>query len=362
VFRERVLGWVRVAVGVALVWGALGVLGYRLGWQTHSHSGQSTLLNSARASLAHQGGARCAPGVASIPTADGQLAGILSMPKLQVSAPVEQGTGDDVLNVAVGHADSTPLPGTSGTAVLLAHDVSYFAHVDQLIPGDLVDYEVGCVTYQFEVTGHQVVTAGAPIPQLPGNGLVLDTCWPTDALWYTPNRYLVEAVERSVVTARGEAGQAPRTFATGYATPAPAALVSQGLDLTHNEEPMGTLQLTGSPAEAWAQSPAPLALESAALAAYFGGLRSAAQSHSDWWSDLAPGVQIPAALQGAWVSGHDAPLDVTITASGDQPTAVLLTTIVTLSGGAAPGEYHEQVTEAVRGLDVVVTNWEVDHV
>jgi len=344
-----------------LVWGALGVLGYRLGWETHSHHGQATLLKSARASLVHKSAAQCEQGLESTPTSDGQLAGVLEMPKLGVTAPVEQGTGDDVLNVAVGHADSTPLPGTAGTSVLLAHDVSYFANINQLNPGDVIDYELGCLTDQFQVTGHQVVTAGSAIPQLTGDALVLDTCWPTNALWYTPNRYLVEATETSVVSSKGTNGQTPRTFATGYTTPAPQPLVAQGLDLTHNEAPMGTLQLTGTPDEAWDQSPAPLAVEGAALAAYFGGLRSADQQRSDWWADVAPGVAMPAPLNGAWVSGHDSPLNVTITANGDTPTAVVLDTVVTLSGGAAPGEYTEHVTEAIQGLTVVITNWEVQH-
>jgi len=359
-FGGNLLGWVRVAVGIALVWGALGVLGYRLGWETHSHHGQVALLRSARSSLVHKSGAACTGNVESTPTSDGQLAGVLAMPTLGVTAPVEQGTGDDVLNVAVGHADSTPLPGTTGTSVLLAHDVSYFANVDQLNPGDLVDYQVGCVTDEFKVIGHQVVAAGSPIPELAGDALVLDTCWPTNALWYTPNRYLVEATETSVVSSKGGSAS-PKTWVTGYTTPAPPALVAQGLDLTHNEAPMGTLQLTGTPDQAWDQSPAPLAVEAAGLAAYFGGLHAADQNRSDWWADVAPGVAMPTPLDGAWVSGHDAPLDVTITADGDTPTAVVLDTVVTLSGGAAPGEYHEQVTEAIQGLTVVITNWEVDH-
>ncbi|HLX88126.1 MAG TPA: class D sortase [Acidimicrobiales bacterium] len=350
--------WARVIVGLALVWGALGVVGYRLGWQLHSGHGQQALLRSARAAdRSTSSSSNCTtPGT---PTSDGQLAGVLNMPTLNVTAPVEQGTDDPELNVAVGHADSTPWPGTAGTAVLLAHDVSYFAHIDQLQPGDTIDYQVGCVTHVFRVTGHVVVAAGAPIPPLSGNGLVLDTCWPTNALWYTPNRYLVEAQEASVQTSKTAASGSGQSWPTGYTTSAPSALVAQGLTLENNEEPMGTLTLTGTPDTAWAQSPAPLAVEAAALEAYFGALRSAAQQRSDWWSALAPGVTMPAPLSGATVTAHNAPLDVTITAQGDKATAVTLSTIFTLSGGPAPGRYSETATEALQGLNVLVTNWEV---
>ena len=245
--------------------------------------------------------------------------------------------------------------------MLLAHDVSYFAHIDQLQPNDVIDYQIGCVTHVFHVVGHVVVTAGAPVPQLAGNGLVLDTCWPTNALWFTPNRYLVEAQEVSVQTAKTAANGSGQSWPTGYTTTAPPALVAQGLTLEGNEEPMGTLTLTGQPDSAWAQSPAPLAVEAAALQTYFGGIHSAAQKRADWWAALAPGVTMPAPLSGATVSAHDAQLDVTITAQGVTPSSVTLATDFTLSGGPAPGKYHETVTEGFRGLAVVITNWEVSN-
>lgn len=350
--------WIRVGVGLVLVWGALGVLGYRLGWQIHSSHGQDTLLRQAKNSLDHSKGS-CNP---PTPNRDGQLAGVLDMPKLSVTAPVEQGTDDAELNVAIGHADSTPFPGNAGTAVLLAHDVSYFAHIDQLAPGDLVEYQIGCNTDVFKVTGHTVVKAGDPVPDVAGAGLVLDTCWPTNALWYTPNRYLVEAQEVSVKSSKKSSGKGtPQSWATNYTTPAPADLVAQGLTLSTNTAPMGTLQLNGTPDRAWAQSPAPLAVENAALAAYFGGLHAANQHRSDWWNAVAPGVAMPPALSGASVSAHDAPLNVAITAAGSTPTTVTLSTVVGLSGGSAPGTYDETVTEAIHGLSVVITNWEVSH-
>lgn len=345
--------WLRVTIGLILIWGALGLLGYKLGWQIHSNRGQDALLRSAGRS----GGSACKP--QGTPTSDGQLGGVLSIPKLNVTAPVEAGTDDAELNVAIGHFDSSPWPGTAGTSVLLAHDVSYFGHIDQLVPGDTVSYQVGCTTHVFHVLGHDVVKAGAPVPQLSGNGLVLDTCWPTNALFYTPDRYLVEAQEVSVQTSKTAANAAAQQWPTGYTTPAPPQLVAQGLTLSTNTQPMGVLQLTGTPDGTWAQSPAPLAVEEAALEAYFGGLHSAGQKRSDWWGLLAPNVPMPTQLSGATVSGHNGPLNVTITAQGSTPTAVTLSTVFTLTGGSAPGEYSETVTEAIHGLTVLITNWEV---
>lgn len=352
--------WARVGLGLALVWGALGVLGYRLGWEIHSSRGQSTLLGSAR-TVVHQTG-QCT-GAPLDPQSDGVLAGVLSIPKLGVTAPVESGTTNGVLSVAVGHFDGTPWPGDPGTSALLAHDVSYFAHIDQLAPGDHLTYRSGCVVETFTVTGHQIVKDGAPVPPLAGTAVVLDTCWPTDALWYTPNRYLVEAVQSGLSIAKGSAtSRTAPTFATSFTTPAPAGLTATGLTLQQNEEPMGTMSFAGSPSPQWAQSPAPLALETAALADWFGGFHAAAAGQAAWWSAIAPGVPMPAAMVGASPQGSNAsPLDVTITATGDHPSAITLSTTLPLTGGRAPGLYRMSVTEAVHGTTVVITNWEISN-
>ena len=351
----------RVVVGLALVWGALGVLGYRLGWQAHANHGQSALLGSVKAS---QVSGSCSIGE---PTVDGQLAGVLRIPSLGVTAPVESGTTDAVLSVAVGHAEGTPWPGTSGSSVLLAHDVTYFANIGRLVPGDRLEFQSGCVVRQFSVTGHQVVKAGAPIPAGSGVGIVLDTCWPTNALWYTPDRYLVQAVETGISAARSAGSSAGNPAPAVvpppvYTTPAPAALVATGIDLQHNEEPMGTMSLAPTASQAWAQSPAPLALEIAALQAYFGALHAADAARADWWSAVAPGTTMPSALDGTHLVGAEAsPLDVLIGANGDQATSVQLSTVVPVAGGPAPGRYHLQVTEAVHGSNVVITSWGMVH-
>jgi len=351
--------WARIVIGVVLVWGALGIVGYQMGWRIHLRHAQAALLGRVGAP------ATCPSGPTAPPARDGQLTGVLEIPSLQVTAPVAQGTSDAVLAVAVGHASGTPMPGTPGTAVLLAHDVSYFAGIAALRPGDVVRYRTGCSTAVFAVTGHDVVKAGAPVPPQRGDGLVLDTCWPTDALWYTPSRYLVEAVQTSTDTSRSATTPNTRTFPVDYVSPAPAVLVAQGLDLVHNPAPMGTMQLAATFARAWAQSPAPLAVEHAALATYFGALRAAGQGRADWWRALAPGLALSgrraAALWGARVVAYDRALQVTVTGAGTTPRSVTLDMALTLAGDAAPGRYHEHVVEAVRGRSLVVTSWEVDH-
>jgi LPXTG-site transpeptidase (sortase) family protein len=290
----------------------------------------------------------------------GQLSGILSIPSLHLRAPVEEGTDDAELNVAVGHDPDSVWPGVDGASVFLAHDVSYFVHLNQVQPGDVITYQTACNTVKFVVSAQQIVPAGSPVSTTATPSLVLDTCYPANALFFTSKRLLVRATEVAAAT-KGtnlDPGQQliKTVAAVSYRTTAPPALQAQGLTLEQNEAPMGTMQLVNA-SVAFAQSPGPLSLEAAALQTYFGGLHAGAQRQDAWWAALAPGVAMPPELSGATITGHDAPLDVEIDSSGGAPTQVVLRTTVTLSGGSAPGEHNETVVLPVHQGLVTVGSW-----
>jgi sortase A len=349
---------------VLLLWGALACGAYAAAWQVRKDSAQATLIQAEqqviRRTAAHQGpDSLC---VVSAPQT-GQLAGVLRIPALHLVAPVEEGTGDAVLNVSVGHDPSSAWPGATGTSVLLAHDVSYFVHLNQLQPGDQIVYQTACTTVDYTVAAQKVVQAGAPVPNSATPTLVLDTCYPPDALFFTSERLLVEADESRAATGGSPAvvgsgaGETPHDWGF-YTVAAPPALVAQGLTLDQNEAPMGTMTLSGQPTPNWEQSPGPLALEAAALEAYFGGIHSAEQLQSAWWTAIAgPGVLPPGPLLGAEITGHDAPLDVEIRSTHGVVTAVVLRTTLTVAGGTAPGTYAETVTLPVHGSTVHVGSW-----
>ncbi len=349
-------------VGVVLLFAAIFAASYALAHQEHQHHAQAVLLGSERAAMAkiaaQSHGASCQ--VAGVQP--GQLSGMLTIPALNLSAPVEEGTDDQELNVAVGHAAQSVWPGIDGAAVFLAHDVSYFVHLNQLEPGDVITYQTACNTVKFEVSAQQVVPAGSPVSNTTGPSLVLDTCWPPNALFFTPDRLLIRASEVGAVAKGGnldEGAQFVRTVAsTDYTTSAPMALQAQGLTLQQNEAPMGTMNLVDA-SVAFAQSPGPLSLEAAALETYFGGLHAASQEQTGWWGALAPNLPIPPGLTGAVVTGHEAPLDVEIDSSGGSPDQVVLRTSVALSGGSAPGEHAMTVVLPVHGSVVTIGSWNV---
>jgi sortase A len=381
--------WLVPVLGALLVWGALGFLGYAAGWTAHKDRAQSVLDSHSRP--IQQAEHSAAPCVQSPPQV-GQLAGTLIIPSIGLKAPIEEGTDDAELNVAAGHAPASVWPGATGSAVFLAHDVSYFVHINALKPRDLIYYQDQCSTMAFQVTGQKVVNAGDPVYNSATPTMILDTCWPTNALFYTSQRLLVSAAEdpsappltsRSTSsTAQGHvtgangpsrtgtsnSGTSPTTTSklphadtVSYTVPAPADLVAQGLTLTQNEAPMGTMTLTGNTSSAWEESPGPLNLTSAGLQAYFGGIHSAEQVRNDWWAAIAPGVAMPALLANAQITGHDSPLNITINSAGGVPNSVTMTTDVTVSGGSAPATYHLVATGGVTGSVVTITSWEMNN-
>ena len=263
----------------------------------------------------------------------GGVQGLLVIPSIGLTAPVEQGVGDDVLSVAVGLLPGSALPGAKGNAVLEAHDVSYFVNISKLVPGAVVRYETPCTTYTFTVQSHSVVAQGSPIYTTPDPTLTLVTCWPTNALWFTTQRYIVSADEVSSTSTGG----VTLTYRVGPAAPtvpAPAALVSEGLTLTTNSIPMGQLALADTPDPTWAQSTGPLLDQGAGVGGFIAGIKSLTQNQSAWWSAVAPGVTPPAPLVGAHVLGYLSPLEVTVSATGATATGITLSTTVTISGVA----------------------------
>lgn len=361
--------WALVVAGVLLV---AGVVAWQVNatlWTTHSRRvGQALVHRFLDDRTQPSPATTAAPSPSSVATAPSSatlascsasngdpVQGLLEMPELGVVAPVEQGVGDAQLDVAVGHNPASVWPGQNGNAVLAAHDVSYFTGLPQLVSGDTIRYVTPCTTYVFEVSAHSVVRSGSPVYDTPTPTLTLVTCWPTDALWFTPDRYLVTADEVSEVPT--VAGAQYMTASPPPSVPVPAALASQGVTLATYSLPMGTMVLAGSPDPAWAQTTDPLLVQDSAVEAFIAGVRSLAEDHPDWWRAVAPHVAVPRPLVGADNPGYLTPLDVVVSAEGTQATSVTLTDEVSVTGGGAPGRYTMTVVEAIHDGTLVVTAW-----
>lgn len=350
-----------VAASITCITVALG-LAAQIGWffRTSSVHGAALIDRERQVIGAARLNARACQG--SVGNAGRVLAsgstseGLLEIPALGLVAPVLQGTGEEVLNDAVGHVPASAWPGTSGTSVLAAHDVTWFSRINRLSAGDQIRYVTPCRTFAYQVSSHQIVRAGSPVYNTVAGRIVLDTCYPLDALYITDLRYLVYAdlVETTPTAPMPLPAAAPAPLTVH----APAALAAQGLGLEQNEAPLGTLTVSGSPSPGWRQTSAPLQDEAAALTAYFGVIRSAEQGERGWWSDLAPSVPQSAA-EGIWggqITTYGTRLGITLRVTGSQVLGAQLTATITAAGSARPGTYDLTVTETVTGQHRLVVS------
>jgi sortase A len=321
--RRRRSAVVLTILGLLLLLAAVVGIGYPMWWQHRSNSVGSELLKEplvheqARPSTPHSHPA-CLAALPAPSSTSMHLVGILDIPTLQLRAPVLQGLDDPVLNVAVGHDPSSPWPGGLGESIVEAHDVSYFSRIDQMHPGQLVTWRDGCHDNVFRVTGSEIVTPGTFLKTPPeGKGLALITCYPTNALFWTPDRYVVE----TEFVSSGSASSKPTVVQVipHLKVPAPPDLVAQGLTLQQNPILLGKLTVVGSPSPGFNQGPAPLDVEADALESFFGAEKAIAQQNLTWWSDLAvPGLAMPPMWSDA------TPYYVTIDVAGTTVRSVIL--------------------------------------
>ncbi len=130
------------------------------------------------------------------PWADTWPVARIEVPRLHRSAIVLAGSSGQALAFGPGHLELTPDAGEAGTAIYSAHRGTHFAFLGQVAVGDdiRVTRRDGAV-FDYHVDGTRVVQAdhSGIDPLATGHSLVLSTCWPLDAKFSGPLRYLVHA-------------------------------------------------------------------------------------------------------------------------------------------------------------------------
>ncbi|WP_276961685.1 class D sortase, partial [Ferrimicrobium acidiphilum] len=234
--RKQQYAWYTIA-GVFFL-ASIVVLGW-LGWfYWHDETGSARLMHAYRVGIksevVHDQPSSCG-GPLSAPIETAGVDGILSIPSLGVHAPVENGASTTVLSDAVGHDPASAWPNDSGTSVLFAHDVTWFSGIDGLVPGSKVMFQDSCWTYTYAVVAHRVVPQATELLTQAQPTLYLVTCWPTNALFYTPDRYVIQT--RLVGVSRSRP-----THLTSN-SPSTQSLYAQGVtaadSLANNPTPMG---------------------------------------------------------------------------------------------------------------------------
>ncbi|HTC93182.1 MAG TPA: class D sortase [Terriglobales bacterium] len=117
----------------------------------------------------------------------------LQIPKINLDAVIVEGTRHRQLAVAPGHMTDTPAPGEAGNAVITGHRDTFFRHIYELQRGDSIVVQRDGKTFNFEVTGKQIVQPDdlSVIRPSDDSRLTLITCYPTYYIGPAPERLVV---------------------------------------------------------------------------------------------------------------------------------------------------------------------------
>lgn len=321
--RTRWLGGALLGLGLF----ALGAPLWARGWAWAS---QATLAAQARRLAATAAGVapirRAVPQAAPAlpPPPSGTVVADLSIPALAVHAAVVAGTDPFALSTAPGWVSTTALPGEDGTAVIAAHNATFFRHLDRLRPGQSIEVATGQGRFVFAVDGARIVRAGTPLANTTRPTLALVACYPLDALYLTPWRYVVTArLVRSDLVATA---LRPPAASWPYVAAVPASIARRyNLWLSGNNLPMGTLSYQGPDTPAafrFEGTDLPYDVVAETLRLFFAVRDVAATADRTDWVRMTTG---PVPLPPYW--GHTltvlGPADVRITLDGTgRPRAV----------------------------------------
>ncbi|NMP23900.1 class D sortase [Sulfobacillus harzensis] len=276
----RWAGWGLLMVGVVVL-GRIPFF-YLRSWYVGHHLASSALK-------AAPGRATKGEAVATATSWPTNVLSVMKIPSLGVTAPVLQGTQDAELNVGVGHLRASVMPGQDGTSILAAHDVTWFHRINELKPGAVIEVVDRHKTLIYHVTKSAVLHTGTPVYNSHNSSIVLEACYPLNALYLTPYRYLVWA---NLVSTRvnGKSASAIPPNTQYIPIGIPTAVKAQGLTLATNYIPMGTLTIQGNPTKAWRQSNAPLNAADATTELHFAMIHIAQADNPTWWHELAPNI------------------------------------------------------------------------
>jgi len=121
--------------------------------------------------------------------------GILRIPKVDIEAPVLEGTDDLTLNRGVGRIDGTARPGESGNIGIAGHRDGFFRGLKDVSAGDKIELvtKEGTQTYIIDrivIVERSDISVLAPRDR---STVTLVTCYPFYFVGSAPQRYIVQA-------------------------------------------------------------------------------------------------------------------------------------------------------------------------
>jgi len=123
------------------------------------------------------------------------IVGRLLIPSLKLNVMVLEGTDPWTLNRAVGHIESTALPGRSGNVGISAHRDGFFRNLGHIGQGDEISIVTAEKTYTYAVESTRIVNPADVEVLSPSDRpvLTLVTCFPFYFVGDAPQRFIVKA-------------------------------------------------------------------------------------------------------------------------------------------------------------------------
>jgi sortase A len=136
---------------------------------------------------------------------------LLRIPRIALEVPVHEGTGELVLNRAVGSIGGTALPGGEGNIGIAGHRDGYFRGLKELEPGDAIEIVTLARTDTYLVDKISIVDP-ADVHLLnpsPTPVVTLVTCYPFYHVGKAPRRYILRATLQETTVANDTGTQLP---------------------------------------------------------------------------------------------------------------------------------------------------------
>lgn len=125
----------------------------------------------------------------------GDKVGTITMPALNQSWPIFEGTTEEQLSKGVGHFVESVLPGLDDNSVLSGHRSTVFNRLGELDEGDLILVGTSAGEFIYQIRDFQVVarTDRSIIVPTSAGTLTLTTCHPFNQIGRTTNAFIVSA-------------------------------------------------------------------------------------------------------------------------------------------------------------------------
>ena len=126
--------------------------------------------------------------------------GVLTIPSVELEAPIFEGTAELTLNRGIGRIEGTADVGAAGNLGLAGHRDGYFRALKDVHVGDTIDVQSLASTIHYRVTDISIV-APTDVHVLAATDtatLTLVTCYPFYFIGEAPQRYIVKGVAESV--------------------------------------------------------------------------------------------------------------------------------------------------------------------